>query len=291
MKHIAVSLLTFLLGLASVHAEESTVAEFFWQQLAQAGQLKVGTVVTLPDKSVALKVENAGPDPLQANLLTIEKPKITTDFYAVTGEVRYENVAGDGFLEMWNHFEPSGAFFSRTLGEFGPMGKLRGTSDWRPFTLPFNATGAKSHPSKLVINLRLPGKGVVYLRSLKLVQSSRMGALPSHAGAWWSDRGAGWIGGIGGALLGCLGSLMEWCAKRGKSRTFVVISCRVLIGIGAVATVAGLFALLLHQPYGVWYVLLLLGVLCVVIFPFRLRRYQEHYRNLELRRMSALDLA
>lgn len=291
MKHIAVSLLTFLLGLASVHADESTVAEFSWQQLAQAGQLKTGSVVTLPDKSVALRVENAGPDPLQANLLTIEKPQITTDFYAVTGEVRYENVAGDGFLEMWSHFEPSGAYFSRTLGEFGPMGKLRGTSDWRPFTLHFNAAGAKSHPSKLVINLHLPGKGVVYLRSLKLVQSSRMGMLSPQSGAWWSDRGAALIGGIGGALLGCLGSLLEWCAKRGKSRTFVVVSCRAMIGVGAVAIVTGLLALLLHQSYGVWYVLLLLGVLCILIFPFRLRRYQEHYRSIELRRMSSLDLA
>ena len=38
-----------------------------------------------------------------------------------------------------------------------------------------------------------------------------------------------------------------------------------------------------------WFSLLLLGVLCVMIFPFRLRRYQQRYRELELRRMASMD--
>ena len=60
-----------------------------------------------------------------ATVLTILQPKITTDFYAVTGEVRYDNVEGDGFLEMWNHFGETAAYFSRTLGITGPLGNSR----------------------------------------------------------------------------------------------------------------------------------------------------------------------
>ncbi|RYD78208.1 MAG: hypothetical protein EOP84_14565 [Verrucomicrobiaceae bacterium] len=291
MKQIAFILFAALvMGPAMAPAQDSTETELPLQQLLDRGQLKGGTIETLPDKSLALKVENAGPDPLQKTLIILEQPGITTDFYKIVGEVRYENVAGDGFLEMWNHFGENAAF-SRTLGEFGPMGKLRGTSDWRPFILPFNATGTTTRPSKLVINLHLPGKGVVYLKSLKLVQAKPGTAMIQTGDRWWSDRGAGWIGGIGGALIGCLGSFMEMRAQRGKSRAFVLWTCRILIGIGAAATGLGLLALLFKQPYGVWYVLLLMGVLCVVIFPFRLRRYQDLYRQVELRRMSALDAA
>jgi hypothetical protein len=38
-------------------------------------------------------------------------------------------------------------------------------------------------------------------------------------------------------------------------------------------------------------VLLLAGILCALIFPFRLRRYEAQYRAVELRRMAALDAA
>ncbi len=291
MKPIAVVLFAALLaGFATCKAQDSAATELPLKQLEQAGQLKGGTIVTLPDNTAALKVENAGPDPLQKTLLILEQPKITTDFYKIAGEVRYENVAGDGFLEMWNHFGGN-AYFSRTMGEHGPMGKLRGTSDWRPFILPFNASGSSGSPGKLVINLHLPGKGVVYLRDLKLIQAKVADVAPTQSFAWWSDRGAGWIGGICGALIGCLGSFMELRAKRGKSRQFVIWCCRALIGIGAVAAVAGLVALLMKQPYSVWYILLLMGVLCVVIFPIRLRRYQDLYRQMELRRMAAVDAA
>jgi hypothetical protein len=217
------------------------------------------------------------------------QPKITTDFYAVTGEVRYENVEGDAFLEMWSHFGETASYFSRTLGAAGPMAKLTGTSNWRVFTLPFNAKGAGSRPSKLVVNVQLPGKGTVLLRNLKLVQSTSYEGAATRTGAPWSDRTVAIVGGIGGALIGCLGALIEWLAARGKARRFVVNAVRVLIGAGVASAVGGLAAVALRQPYGVWYALLLIGVLLVVIFPFRLRRYQHRYREFELRRMASMD--
>jgi hypothetical protein len=287
---LATLIIAFFAGAAT--AQQKPLAEYSWQTLAAAGQLKTGTVVTLPDKSVALKIENPGPQPLMATVLIVEQPKITSEFYALSGDVRYDAVEGDGYLEMWNHFGETEAYFSRTMGETGPMAKLRGTSDWRPFILPFTATGAKSHPTKLVVNVHLPGKGVVYLRSpLKLAESSGAPGASAQPGAWWSDRTGGLVGGLVGGVGGCLGALIGWLSARGKARGFVVGSTIMLTILGAVATVIGLVAVTWRQPYAVWYPLLLGGVIIVVICPFVLRRCVHRYREIELRRMTSMDAA
>lgn len=285
----ALAALAITLATGAAYAQQKQVAEYSWQTLADAGQIKTGTVVTLPDKTVALKVENAGSQPLKATLLVIEQPKITTAFYSLSGQVRYEGVEGDGYLEMWNHFDDR-AYFSRTLGEGGPMGKLNGTSDWRPFVLPFNSTGEKSHPTKLVINLHLAGKGVVYLRSpLVLAESAGPSGSITTPGAWWSDRAGNRVGGVVGGLIGIIGGLVGWLAGRGKARAFVIGIVWLLIAVGVVATIGGLLALTWRQPYSVWYPMLLIGVLCVVICPFCLRQFTQRYREIELRRMTSMD--
>ncbi len=119
-----------------------------------------------------LKIDNPGNEPLQITLLTIVKPPITAGFYGLRGQVRYEDVAGDGYLEMWNDFPGGGHYFSRLLGHrFGdPMARLTGTSDWRDVLLPFNAAASATHPDRLTINLVLPGRGTVFLTSLELFQ-------------------------------------------------------------------------------------------------------------------------
>lgn len=290
MKTVIATLIMAIVSGAAV-AQEKPVAEYSWQALADAGKLKTGTVVTLPDKSTALKIENAGTEPLMATVLVVEKPKISGDFYVLSGDVRYEGVEGDGFLELWNHFGDA-QYFSRTLGETGPMGKLRGTSDWRPFILPFNATGAKSHPTKLVFNVQLPSKGIVYLRSpLKLAESAKAPGAGILPGAWWSDRTGKYVGLISGCVIGALGGLIGWLGGQGRARGFVLGSMKVLIAVGSIVTLVGVIALITHQPYNVWYPLLLPGVLSIIIFPLCLRRCSERYREIELRRMISMDVA
>src|SRR5215471_12502566 len=215
MKTILLLLSAFIFT-AAARADEQVISTFSWKELGDTGKLTAGTLTGAPDN--ALKVENHGAGAMRATVLTIVQPKITTDFYAVTGEVRYDNVEGDGFLEMWSHFGETAAYFSRTLGTTGPMRKLTGTSDWRAFTLPFNAKGASSPPSKLVMNVYLPGKGSVFLRNLKLIQITSSSAAPTHTGSGWSDRMAAVVGGIGGVLIGCLGAVVEWLTARGKAQ-------------------------------------------------------------------------
>ena len=110
--------------------------------------------------------------------------------YAVTGEMKYD-IDGVGHLEMWSFFPASkpgsqeSQYYSFTGEDAGLMEKIYGASDWRAFSLPLDRTGKTYpesfstrmdtadtvHPPKrLEINVLLPGRGVVYLRNVKLIQ-------------------------------------------------------------------------------------------------------------------------
>jgi predicted Ser/Thr protein kinase len=164
-----------------------------WNTVAVSGARLDGTPVTI-DGSSALKVENTSEAKMDAHLLALDWPAIRADKYEISGQVRYENVEGTAYLEMWSHFQPGEKYFSRTLApaNSGPFAVISGTSGWRPFSLPFDRTGSTNPLSKIEMNLCLPGKGVVYLRKVKLVlrapsavQRSAMAAQPgkTEAGA------------------------------------------------------------------------------------------------------------
>ena len=169
------------------------------------------------------------------------------------------------------------------------MGKLSRHSDWRSFWVPFNALGTQQTPTRLVMNLSLPGQGSVTVRNLRLEQAASFEDLLRAPAAGSSDPKAGLIGGVAGAVIGCLGSLLELLAARGRARGFVIATAWTLAVLGAVSLGAGLLALATRQPPAVSFVLLLAGVLCAGIFPVRLRRYLRQYRESELRRIDSLD--
>lgn len=165
--------------LTSGPASEHVLLEFDWTNMVTTGKLLGGVPVQMEGCAV-LKIENTNSSPLQLTLFKIEKPPITSLGYAIEGEIRYENIAGNGYLEMWNYF-PSlkpglheGPFFTRTLAEdgSGPMSKIAGTSDWRAFSLPFDRTGQTNPPTRLEFNIFLPGRGIVFLRRTRLTQSA-----------------------------------------------------------------------------------------------------------------------
>ena len=282
-------------GMMAAHGQPAA-AEYLWSQPGRAAGLRSGVVETNEGRA-ALCLSVTNPAGATVTLLEIQSPPISNACYGLEGEVKYESVHGEGFLEMWSFFAPEtieageGRFFSRTLGETGSMAKLTGTSGWRRFVLPFDSTGAKGRPTHLEINLHLAGPGKVYIGPMKLVNypGQRFGSWTAP-GAWWSDQTAGLIGGIGGATVGCVASLLGWLASRGMARRLVSGLAWGLIAAGAVSLVGGLVALALRQPWGVWFPLLLGGVLLLGILPPRLRQFHRHYAELELRRMTAMDV-
>ncbi len=140
-----------------------------------AGEFLSGHLIA-ENAHTVLKIENESDTPQLFPLLKIDEPSITAHQYELSGEVRYDGVAKDSYLEMWSIFPPAESsgkvarYFSRTLGDpgSGPMSKLIGTSDWRDFSLLFDRTGQTNPPASLEVNLYLAGRGVVYLKALKL---------------------------------------------------------------------------------------------------------------------------
>jgi len=220
-------------------------------------------------------------------LTTIEATGVGGEGYAVVGDVRYEGVVEPAYLEMWSVFPDGGRYFSRTLGTEGPMATIVGDSDWRAFELPFFLEGATSTPSHLEVNAVLPSSGRVWIGSLRLVALGDAAA----SSAWWSDRTAGLVGGIGGSLVGILGGVIGSLASRGKARRFVLRTMVGLVGFGAALLAAGAAALVASQPYGVSGALFLGGILLVVVVGSMIRTVKRSYAQVELRKMRALDAA
>jgi hypothetical protein len=61
----------------------------------------------------------ADPGGGQLPLVTIAAPDLGTIGYTVRGDVRYRDVAGDGYLEMWSVFADGSRYFTRTLATEG----------------------------------------------------------------------------------------------------------------------------------------------------------------------------
>jgi hypothetical protein len=263
---------------------------FTWDQLQKQGRISAGTV--MPPESGSsdhrLKVENTTSSPLTVTVLTIDQPQIAGPRYSLSGRLRYENVDGAGYLEMWNYFPGGRQYFSRTLADQGPMMKIQGTSGWRSFVLPFDATGAPQ-PTRLVVNVFLPSRGSVYLGPLELREES--GAASGQRGDGTTSRLAGMAGGVAGLVVGGLGALIGVLTSLGRARRFVIASATSLIAFGALAFTAGIVAFAWSQSYpGVYPFLLLLGFLTSVVPLGLLPAIRKRYEEIELRTMRAHDL-
>jgi hypothetical protein len=238
----------------------------------------------------------AVPGEQQQPLLELPDPGITLSVYALKGMVQYDDVQGDGFLQLDSHFGDADIFFTKGLATAGPLGKLSGSSAWRPFVLPFfansgdQADSAAPLPDKLTLSLVLPGAGTVSIRDVGLYQYASGEDPLRAAGQWFGDRSAGLLGGIGGALIGLWGALIGVLASRGKARHFVLGSATALPVIGIASLVGGVAAVATAQPYAVLYPLLLIGIILVVVFGKMRGNLSARYEQLELKKMQSMDV-
>ncbi len=261
---------------------------------AQAEELV--TAVALADEPLTIRA--AGGKQLHL-LAELPNPGVSSPVYALKGRVRYENVTGDAFLQMDNDFGELGTFFTKSLAERGPLEKISGSSDWRPFVLPFYANSGASddteapRPAKLSLSLYLPGEGTVSIADVALFQYAS-GADPLRqvqqgGTAWFDSRTAGLIGGIGGAVLGLWGALIGFLSSRGKARLFAIASANAILVIGIVTLVFGGVAMAAGQPYSVYYTLLLMGGIMVFVIGLLRRSLVARYEAVELQRMRSMD--
>lgn len=301
LKTAVIVLLTSVFVSGMVFAkEEITSGELMkidWQEMQQQGYLKGNEIVPdegehqHPLKIVSPLKEVGNGMPALAPILEFPAPKIQNQVFMLTGWVRYENVRGTGFLEMWSLFPDGSHYFTRTLSGAGPMGLFTGTSEWRPIQLPFQmAPGPDAaRPNKLIVNAAFQGPGTIWLSGLKVVESDGR-FVSSQGNAWWDRRLSGWIGAIGGTILGLFGSLIGLFSRRESKIRYVKPMAIGFIAIGGVLLIWGLIGVAAFQPWGVYYPLLLLGVIGIVCGTAILFQYRGLAAEFELRRMRAMDL-
>lgn len=149
------ALLVALLAASPLQAEEAVKTMVFYEEPL--------TLHAVPGKQRYL-------------LVVLPQPGISSPVYALKGLVRHDNVEGDAYLQMNNDFGETGVFFTKGLAPSGPVGKLSGSADWRPFTLPFYANrgdqtqGESMIPAEVTLALHLPGAGIVSIRDVRLYQ-------------------------------------------------------------------------------------------------------------------------
>jgi hypothetical protein len=182
MRHLLASAgIALLVATRAVAAQELTID---WSRtVVPGGVVRSGEG---PGGTPALELHATASGPTSLHVVTIDHPPIAGPRFAVAGQVRYQGVEGQGYLEMWTVLPDGQRFFSRTLAAQGPLAALRGESNWRRFELPFDLSGASQAPSRLEINLVLTGRGTVWLGPIHLAQA--FATAGTVQGVWWSER-------------------------------------------------------------------------------------------------------
>jgi len=99
---------------------------------------------------------------------------------------------------------------------------------------------------------------------------------------WWTDQQAGLIGAAVGVLGGTLGAaygiLNGVCVVRGKHRRLVSGLAAFALMLGTISLAAGIVAVAMGQPFHVWWLPTLFGIVMIPIFrtvPLIGRRCQQ----------------
>lgn len=108
---------------------------------------------------------------------------------------------------------------------------------------------------------------------------------------WWTSQNAGWIGagvGIVGGLLGSfvgIGAGTLTSSKRGRALLLGTMYASILLGIAALAL--GGVAILLDQPYHVWYPPLIAGLILTIVIGSLTPIVRMRCRQAEQRQIDA----
>jgi len=108
---------------------------------------------------------------------------------------------------------------------------------------------------------------------------------------WFDPNRYAWIPGTAYGLAAALmGGLVGWLVPRGRARSFVLRAWFALWAAAVVLLIVGIVALAEGQPWGVWYGLILPGVIGSLVVGANSMVILKRYREVEERKMAAKDL-
>jgi hypothetical protein len=200
---------------------------------------------------------------------------------------------------MWSIMPDGSRYFSneKIASNRGVWSKtpprIQGTRGGREFELPFDLKGARPESVTVEVHVAfLPGKGTVELRGIT-VSEGTSSATATVDGEWFNVRTGVYFNSFGGGFWGCYGALFGCLAgflvPRGKGRRLLMGMIILAVLAGIVHLTVGMTALLVGQPYHVWYGFMLLGVILLFVFPGVSWGIRRAYIQAEQRRMQALD--
>jgi hypothetical protein len=265
-----------------------------WKDLDIQKKLPGSEIISI-DGIPTWKIQITNFAPLEVSLLTITNASILKKTYSThfSFEMKYENAKLNGwdrpdYLELSCMFPPlaiGGDQRTNTSNyQIDGYSSISLSSNWRPHDLKVNWMPG-SLPAELELKLYLAGSGTFYFRPIKLVGTK-------ENSNWWTPQQAGMIGGavgIFGGVIGCFGGLLGCLAGFGKARKFVLTTTKIFIALGMLLTITGIVAIVCKQPFFVWYVFLLPGVVLTLIFSLNFPMIQRRYDDLEIRRMASID--
>ena len=113
--------------------------------------------------------------------------------------------------------------------------------------------------------------------------------------AWFDSGTSGLLGGLIGAGIGVIvggigGPLAGTLAPQGKAKTLVVGFFVTSLVLGVMLAVVGIVALVMGQPYHVWFVFVMPGALTATITGALLPVVLNRYAQADQRRLEAEEL-
>lgn len=94
-------------------------------------------------------------------------------------------------------------------------------------------------------------------------------------------------GGVGGSLCGILGAAAGVLAPRGRGRAWILGGFYLSVALGLLSLGFGIAAVLNHQPYGIWYPALLMGIVLTAVMGGLIPVVRLRYAQAEARRLEA----
>ncbi len=265
---------------------QDVVRTFDWSE-AVSSQPTDAAVELDVDEHGRLHVRRAGEGRHVVRVMTVDQPGVTRPCFALRLRAQGRRIDEPVVLRMDTWLPDGGPYFSRTAGDSGPMRPLTDEAP-RRIALPMTLSG-DARPTRIALSVVFDGAGEVVLGPPELIEASHPAVLTSPEGAWWSSRAGGLIGGIGGGAFGLFCGVLGLLSGLGRGREPMMKVMLALCLLGVATAGVGVLALILGQPYAVWFPLVLLGGLVAVVCGGMRPILYRSRRQAELRAMQAAD--